>query len=75
MMNNEFVTAQADLWARRALAEATEPEARVTWMFETAFGRPPEPWELRETMQFVASESWADLAHVLFNSAEFIYIR
>lgn len=75
MMNNEFVTAHADLWARRALARAAGPEARLTWMFETAFGRPPEPWELRETMQFVASQSWADLAHVLFNSAEFIYIR
>jgi hypothetical protein len=75
MMNNEFVTAQADLWARRALAESPDPEQRVTWMFETAFGRPPQPRELRETTRFVVSQSWADLAHVLFNSAEFIYIQ
>jgi hypothetical protein len=44
-------------------------------MYEEAFARPPEDWEIAEALEFVKSGAWADLAHVLMNSAEFIYVR
>jgi hypothetical protein len=50
-------------------------------MFVEAFARPPEHWERQESLAFVDAhpkqgvEAWTDLAHVLFNSAEFLYVR
>jgi hypothetical protein len=44
-------------------------------MYESAFARKPEDWELQEALQFVKTGQWSDLAHVLLNSAEFIYVR
>jgi hypothetical protein len=44
-------------------------------MYEEAFARPPEDWEITEALEFVRTGAWADMAHVLMNSAEFIYVR
>jgi hypothetical protein len=66
------------------------PAERVTSMFLAAFARSPDPDELAGALAFLESQgrelglapgagrtdrrAWADLAHVLFNSKEFIYI-
>ena len=75
MMNNEFIAEQAALWARRVEREEPDAAKRLDRMFLEAFGRTPEDWELRETLAFAAKSGWPSLAHVLFNSAEFIYVR
>jgi hypothetical protein len=81
MMNNEFVAGQAAYWADRVLAEEPRPALRLERMFLEAFARRPDPEEARELLAFVDAhprpgrEAWADLAHVLFNSAEFLYVR
>jgi cytochrome c553 len=87
MLNNPFVLAQAELWAKRVLAEPDRtPEQRVREMYEAAYGRPPSPDELDAAVGFVAGQSkeygepdhpkaWADLAHVLFNAKEFIFVE
>ncbi|MEO7650638.1 MAG: DUF1553 domain-containing protein, partial [Bryobacteraceae bacterium] len=79
LMNNEFVTSQAAEWARRS---ASEPDAakRIANLYRAAFARLPEAWEQTEVAKFLAArqsspEAWADLCHVLLNSAEFIYVR
>jgi mono/diheme cytochrome c family protein len=86
MLNNPFVIQQADLWARRVLAEpGRTPDDRVARMYVAAFGRAPTAAERATALEFVAEVSretgksddpkaWADLAHALFNAKEFIFI-
>ena len=55
-------------------------------MYATAFGRAPTADELAAATEFVGEQSkeygkpdhpkaWADLAHVLFNAKEFIFVE
>jgi hypothetical protein len=87
LMNNPFVLQQADLWAKRALAEpGRTPPQRVTGLYVTAFGRPPTDAELADALAFLKQQveqygraddpqAWADLCHVLINVKEFIFIN
>jgi hypothetical protein len=88
LMNNPLVVQQAELWARRILAEpATAPAQRVCRMYVDAFGRPPTAVELAEALAFLEEQgrnnggavndhrAWADLGHVLFNVKEFIFLN
>lgn len=82
MMNNEFVVQQARKFALRAKAAAPEDVARIRFLYERAFCRPPLETETAEIVSFVNAQSgraeddvWADVAHVLFNSPEFIYVQ
>jgi hypothetical protein len=87
MLNNPFVLQQAELWAKRTLVVPDLPaDKRVRGMYAAAFGRPPTAVELRSAAGFVAEVSkeygrpdypkaWADLAHVLFNAKEFIFVE
>jgi len=76
LMNNEFVLEQSAKWAERVSAAAgPESKARVNLLFRQAFGRVPEKWETDESLQFLEKRPLADLAHVLFNSAEFLYVE
>jgi hypothetical protein len=87
LMNNPFVVEQSQRWARRVLAEpGLTPEQRITKMYVTAFGRPPDETELKEALRFRVEQgkrygnadeprAWNDLGHVLFNVKEFIFIN
>jgi hypothetical protein len=87
LMNNPFVLQQAELWAKRALAEpGRTPPQRVTDLYVTAFGRPPTDAELADALAFLKEQgeqygraddprAWADLCHVLINVKEFIFIN
>jgi hypothetical protein len=75
MMNNVFVLQQAKFWADRVIREQPDETTRLRQLYMEAFGREPQPDETRETLAFVRNNSWADLCHVLFNSAEFIYVQ
>jgi len=86
LMNNEFVAGQAESWAKRILAlPAAE---RLDRMFLAAYSRPPLPAERRDIGAFLTAQKsrypaaeatehriWADLAHVLLNSKEFLFVR
>ena len=66
------------------------PTDRIGAMYRAAFSRPPEGDEMAASLEFVESQGrefglgvdawkndrrvWADLAHVLFNSKEFIFL-
>ena len=79
LMNNEFVAEQARRWAQRSRAIATEREARLRWLYESAYSRPPEPREMAEIQQYLGAredeDAWTEVAHVLMNSAEFYYVQ
>jgi mono/diheme cytochrome c family protein len=84
LMNNEFVEDQAIHLANRASAEAGDDVPRaIVRMFEHALARPPDPTRLEEAISFVRSRerhgdrrsALADLAHVIFNSTDFLYVE
>jgi hypothetical protein len=80
LMNDPFVHQQAERWATRILAEPGDVQSRINRMYVSAFARSPSVDELKETSDFLMKhgandpKSWSDLAHVLFNVKEFIYL-
>ena len=88
LMNDPFVHEQARVWAARLLRElpSGEDATRLTWLFETAYARPPAPAESRSTLESLAelrtllagqpdAEVWGDLCHALLNANDFIYVK
>jgi hypothetical protein len=90
LLNDPFVDEQALAWARRALAVDLPAAERVGRLYEAAIGRPAEPRELEAAVEFLHRQAeelgrpdawqtdervWADLAHVLWNSKEFLFVR
>jgi len=87
LMNNPFVIQQAEIWAKKVLAEPNRTEEqRVAGMYASAFGRPPTEVELADALKFVEEQgkqygkgneakAWADLGHVLMNVKEFIFVN
>jgi hypothetical protein len=86
LMNDPFVHGQAEVWAKRVLAAGAAPPDRLTAMYLTAFGRRPSDAERDACLAFLNRQAelqhvgadhltvWKDLAHVLINSKEFIFL-
>ncbi|MFM9963046.1 MAG: DUF1553 domain-containing protein [Planctomycetaceae bacterium] len=84
LMNDEFVEDQAGYLAARAVAEADDDlPSIVERMFARTVSRVPNSDRLREAIDFVKlretqsnrTAALTDLAHVLFNSSEFLYVE
>jgi hypothetical protein len=81
MMNNPLVLQQAERWAKRHYDNGPmAPRQRLERMYEEALGRPPTAAEANDALAFVHAQrdnlrAWADLAHVLFNVKEFVFIN
>ncbi len=89
MMNDPLVMAMSAHWATMLIGQKrSSPEERITIMFRTAFGRPPNDVELRRwtasVRKFAEDDqgdmmqqqtAWARLAHAVFNTREFLYYR
>lgn len=82
LMNDPFVIQQAQGWAEQAIAQNEDAEERIRWMYLTAFARQPTAQELSIALSLVdknilgePQEKWAQLAHVLINTKEFIFLR
>jgi len=91
LLNDPFVEGQAGHWARALIADSSAtPSLRVAAMFQRALGRKPAAHELdlwstaaqdlatlhRESGDMMKSlPVWQDLAHAMFNSKEFLYVR
>ncbi|HLJ91976.1 MAG TPA: PSD1 and planctomycete cytochrome C domain-containing protein [Gemmataceae bacterium] len=87
VLNDPFVHQQAERWAARVLATPTSRQERIAGMYQNAFARPPSPSESAACLDFLERQTrlytgkpadlaaWADLAHVLFNAKEFLFIH
>lgn len=87
MLNDPFVQTLSKHWASSLVKEPhSSPEERLDCMFETAFSREPDDaeranWlsflnEVNQSSSVMADEdAWAQLAHAMFNTQEFIYYR
>ena len=86
LLNDPFVHQQADLWGKKVASMSASPSVKITTMYQMAFARPPQEQEVRQAIAFLENQSkttgkplndpalWGDLAHVLFNVKEFIYL-
>ena len=88
LLNNPFVIQQARLWAERVLAAPgeDEPGARYRGCTRPRIGRKPtENGTDRRQLDFLTEQgkehgredfrAWADLAHVMFNVKEFVFVN
>jgi hypothetical protein len=86
LMNDPFVADQAKKWATRSLAEpGLDDTKRISRMIESATGRPPDKATIDTLAAFLDEQStlygardervWSDLAHALFNSKDFVFLR
>jgi hypothetical protein len=87
LLNDPLMTQQAEVWAKRALAEpGLTIDQRIARLYETAFARPPSDAELSRARVFLSDQTigensrnpnqraWADLCHALFNVKEFVFV-
>ncbi len=86
LLNSDFVQAQGAILGKKASAAADRPGAEVDWLYQTLFGRAPNPVESRRARTLIANLSGGSedkaaleaatghLAHVLMASAEFLYL-
>ena len=87
MMNDPFVVQQAEVWAKRVQGESGDVKTKLNRMFEAAFSRPATADELAKFESFIAEQAkaynanendlrvWKDVAHVLFNMKEFVFLN
>lgn len=84
MMNDPFVIEQSRTWAQQVLAESLSEQEKVDQMFLSALGREPSASEWYRLQSWLAEEksrgaettdTWANLAHVILNMKEFIFIQ
>jgi len=86
LMNDPFVSQQAELWAKRLLAIEGDDQQRLRNAYRMAFVREATEEEVRSGLEFLATQAqeyggeqgrpkaWTDLCHVLFNVKEFIFV-
>jgi len=91
LLNDPFVTEQAVLWAKRVLDEESDAASRIRLMYQQAFARAAIAREVEASLAFLEGQGaqynlsaqqsltdqrvWNDLAHVLFNAKEFVFVR
>ncbi|MDZ4688458.1 MAG: DUF1549 and DUF1553 domain-containing protein, partial [Planctomycetaceae bacterium] len=81
LMNNPFVVQQASHWADAITRETNDGPTRIRRLYQTAFNRDPTGEELAAAMAFLAqqeteqSAAFRDLAHVLLNVKEFVFVE
>jgi hypothetical protein len=83
LFNNEFFLLQARYFAERVTREAgSDSGAQIKLMYRIAFSREPSARELHLAADFLKKQAkpggpaaLAELAHVMFNTNEFLYIN
>ena len=79
LMNDPLVAQQSERWAKRVGDQARDPAARIALFYRQAFAREPLPAELAAAQEFLGAmpdeRTWADLAHALVTTKEFIFVQ
>ena len=76
LMNNEFVTRQAQLLADRVKATAgSDTMKQIDLAYKLALTRPPTSKELTLARELVEGRSLVDFTNVLLNLSEFLYME
>jgi hypothetical protein len=76
LLNNDFVIEQARLFAQRLRQLSPQDQGEQLGLaYELALSRAPTPEERKLAMDFLQKNSMEDLAHVILNLSEFLYLR
>ena len=85
LLNGPTAMHCADRWAKRIEGDGqlTSDEEKITRMYRESYSRPPTEAELQTCLNFLAGGTeqkdvgnpWQRLAHALYNTKEFIYVR
>ena len=84
MLNSPLVHELSAAWGERIAQMPGSTNARIARMFEEAYGRTPSRSEIDRCTAFIDSASqaggsdsaaWGELAHVLLNGKEFLFLR
>jgi hypothetical protein len=76
LLNDDFVLRQAQLFADRIQEAAPRDiEAQIRATYTIALSRPPTDDEMRLALDFLKKQKMVDLAHVILNLNEFVYMR
>lgn len=87
LMNDPLVVELANSWAEESIQQYGLVEERIAGMYRTAFARAATETELQVAANFVKDQAlergieindkavWADLAHALINTKEFIFLK
>ncbi len=81
LMNDPFVIEQSQKWAERIAASDGTSGQKIDRMYLTALSRKPTKIERDKLLEYLNSETgpdqqkWTDLAHVLFNTKDFIFLN
>jgi hypothetical protein len=75
LLNNPFVLDQAKKLADVVSHQASDPAAQINLLYETALARPATDSEIATGLGLVKTYSLVDLAHVVLNLNEFMYMR
>ncbi|MDF1823493.1 MAG: PSD1 and planctomycete cytochrome C domain-containing protein [Verrucomicrobiales bacterium] len=80
LMNDPFVIEQSHHWGGRVASKPVSAARKVDEMYLRAIGRSATPSEQEKILAFIEESEgdpgsrWAQVAHVLFNTKEFIFI-
>ncbi len=87
LLNDPFIHQQAEVWAKAVLSRPGSTPERIRGMYLAAFGRAPSHDESTACVEFLTEQGtrygtgaenvkpWADLAHMLFNTKDFLYLN
>lgn len=85
MMNDPFVVEQSQKWAEKLNADFADDRLLIGGMYHSVFGRAARSEEMRASSSFLKRQTEsqggsrekavADLAHVLFNVKEFMFLN
>ena len=86
LMNDPFVSQQAQLWAKNSLQQK-DINVRIDNLFVSAFAHPPSQKQRKKVSDFVDRHAkmyggnkddariWSDICHILINMKEFIFLN
>ncbi|MBX9790389.1 MAG: PSD1 and planctomycete cytochrome C domain-containing protein [Pirellulales bacterium] len=75
LFNSSFVLQQSEILAERVRQSVGDsPEAQVQWAFAHFYARPPDDYELEQSVQLIREQGLTSFCRALFNSSEFLFV-
>ena len=75
LFNSTFVLQQAEILAKRLVAEVGEkPEAQVEWAFRLFYARLPDAFERERSVAMIREYGLTSFARALYNTSEFLFV-
>jgi hypothetical protein len=74
MLNNPFVTRQAEHLAERVSKTSNDPADQVTKLFQLTLARKPTAWEMQRMSGYIRKSGLASGCRVILNSNEFLFV-